>query len=238
MSRVCGETSSQIPAKWYDPLGPVGFRRGRPINDPNGTGGPAQREAIFNYLSQNAPGIQENAGRTADFATQAAQNPGYGAASDLALRTLHGDFLNGSPQLDKMVGSVRASNAAEGANAASRIRSQYESNGLPWSTANQQAQQGAQAAGTAKSDAMEAATRLADYQNERGLQQGGVNMLNQATSAPLNYMTAADMARLAPMSQIAQIIAGLAGGGQIMKPDVLQKQSYGRQFMAAAGEVI
>jgi len=181
MARVCGESTSQVKPKWYDPLGPTGFKRGVPQFGT--TGGPEQREAIFSQLANLFPAMQDSSGRAASYAETAADNPGYGAARDLATRELRGEFLNGSPALNDFISRMRAQNVAEGENAAARMRSQYQSNGLPWSTANQQAQQAAQAAGTAKADATEAATRLANYQNERGMQQNAVDTLNAGTSA-------------------------------------------------------
>jgi hypothetical protein len=237
MAKVCGETTSNINPKWYDPLGPSAVgRRGKQIFSP--TGAPQMRESIFNELTARQPGLMDSAANTSAAFRTAANTPGFRDATKLATDTIRGDYLDGSPQLDKALTSMRTASAAEGANAASRMRSQYQSNGLPWSTANQQAQQGAQTQATAQSNATEAQARLANYQQERANQMAATTLLDQSTGTPLQYLQMADAGELGPLTWIAQLISGLSGNGQIMKPDILQKQSIGRQFMAAAGEVI
>lgn len=224
----------RITPQWYDPLGPSSVdSKGRQKFEPSGA--VEQRRAIFSDFNKMRGDLRNSP--TADAAAQAAANPGWSAAGDLATRTLRGDYLNGSPALDDALGKMRAATVAEGANNAADQRSQFARNGLSFSTANQQAQNNATTAGTASANAAEAGARANNYMAERQLQTQAPQMLEQATSQPLNYLQLQDMAKLIPLSQMAQIIAGLAGQGQVIKPDLLQRQSKGRQFTAAAGEI-
>lgn len=224
----------KIQPQWYDPLGPTSVdSRGKQVFAPSGA--VDQRRAIFSDINRARQDLR--ASNTNEVAGKFANDPGWASARSMAGATARGDYLNGSPQLDTAIAKMRSANQAEGANAAANIRSQFERNGLNWSTANQQAQQAQQAGATAQSDAAEAAARLQNYQTERGYQMTAPGVLSEATSTPLNYLQLQDMAKLVPLSQMAQIIAGLAGQGQIQKPDLLQRQSKGRQFTAALGEI-
>ncbi len=223
----------RITGQWYDPLGPTSVdSKGRQKIEPSGA--IEQRRAIFSDINKMRAGLRSS--NTSQAAADAAANPGWSGAADLANRTVRGEYLKGNPALDDALGKMRAATVAEGANNAANQRSQFERNGLSFSTANQQAQNNATTAATASANAAEAGARANNYMAERQLQTQAPQMLEQATSTPLNYLQLQDMAKLIPLSQMAQVIAGLAGQGQIIKPDLLQRQSKGRQMMAAAGE--
>jgi len=150
---------------------------------------------------------------------------------------LNGDYLHGTPELDNVVARMRASGGREAANQSAGIQEQFARNGVQFSTANQQAQQSAGAAATAKSNDTEAGLRYQNYQNERNNQLSAVGLLDAAQQAPLNYLDKASTAGLAPMSQMGQIIAGLAGNGQLVKPDIMPQKSIGGSMLDLVGNL-
>lgn len=178
--------------------------------------GKQETAGIFDYLHGMYP--QERAATQAavnsDYA--AANDPGWAASGNLARRTINGDFLNGSPQLDSALAATRNAGNAEAANAAGRVREQFAQNGLGWGTANQQAQQGAQTAATAAMNNTEAQTRLQNYQAERVNQQAAPAMLQAADAAPGTFLKDIPSAINQPQAQLAQLITALYGKNQVV----------------------
>ena len=205
---ACDKTKKATDTpQWHDPLGPT-----------DSTGAHTQRSRIFDYLSSTAPQTATDATAFADRSRVAANDPGFAEAQALARRTMAGEFLNGSPQLDAALAGVRSRANAETADTATRIRGGFARNGMQFSTANQQAQQSNQAATTARSNEVEASARLQNYLSERALQAAAPGALAAAHSAPLNYLSGISSAGLDPLSKQAAIVAALAGGGQIATP--------------------
>lgn len=236
MAKCFGQNDyKKSDGKWVDPLGP--WKRtpdGQPIYAE--TGGPQARKAVFKEMNaQNRDFKGENA------LFRDAGLVGYNSFGDAqkhAQATVRGDYLNGSPQLDAAVAQMRASAGREAADASANIRDQFQRNGMSWGTANQQAQQSAQAAATAKANDTEAGARLQNYATERQNQMQGTDLLRGAYAAPTELLSQSQTARLANLAQMAQIIAGLAGNGQIVKPDLMQQLGIGDSFMKGAGYVL
>lgn len=74
-------------------------------------------------------------------------------------------------------------------------------------------------AATQRRAELEAGQRSNQYSQERALQANAGSQLSQAYSNPLNYLTQSSTPQLSNMSQIAQIVQGLAGNGQIATPN-------------------
>lgn len=207
--KIMGSTLDMYKSPYFDTLG----------YDKNGqmtgiTGGPEQRAAIFNRIDAIRPLLYTASDQAANRALSAASNPGFAAAANLANQTINGKFLNGSPQLDYLLGTQRAAANRAAADSAAGIRSGFARNGLDYSTANQQAEQSNNAAATAKQNELEAGTRYANYAAERANQANGTTQLNAALSSPLNYLSQVSASQLAPLSQIAQLIPALTNGQQ------------------------
>lgn len=217
-------TIHQAQVGQYDPL----FGQGKD-----------QRQAIFDYLNTNRAAIGQDSQNAVSALKDAAANPGYAAAQGYAQRVINGDYLHGSPELDDQISKMRAASTRQVGDANAGIRDRFSRNGMGFSTANQQAQNNATALGTAGADAAEAATRFQNYSNERGYQNSGVDTLNSAVSAPLNYLSQVSSARLAPQAQMANIVQGLSGGGQTMPipQDVAQGSSYMGSLFGNVGKL-
>lgn len=348
----CGEDKTYTDKpQWFDPLGPNAKRQtGAP------TGGPEQRDAIFNYFNQNRGNWQDQAQGASNAIRAAGNDPAWANLRTEAGKTGAGGYLNGSPAFDQifsafrnnagqqsgvtqntlagkyigndptgtdsrsnragtvtqntlagkyldsaprltsnvdpMLSGVRARGQAEAADANANVRSSMSRAGMGFSTANQQAEQANAAAASARSGETEAATRFAaqqaaeqarlnayltergiqsqtagtedaasramnaikaqNYMQERGyqnaagaatdaatqrtaeleagsranqygqervLQSNAASQLDKAYSTPLNYLSQANSPQLNTVSQIAQIIQGLSGQGQIATPN-------------------
>lgn len=205
----CGGKTKQYTdnPKWFDPLGPAGT-----------TGGAEQRARIFGEMSLAAPKMFDDAQASATRARRAANDPAWGQARQYATQLLQGKYLSGSPQLDAAMNALHSRAAASAADQEARTQANWGRAGMGFSTANQQAAQANRAAATAQANATEAATRLQNYQTERGYQNAATELLKSASSAPLEYLQAAANAYMAPLLQQAQLVKTLAGDGQIVTP--------------------
>jgi len=273
------QTSSNDPTGGLGPcatlLGSTNqvYQSDRDYNDPLGmnaqgqmapSGGPEMRSAIYGDISGAQPQMQANTNEQEAALQKAAAQPGYANADTLANKEITGGFLNGSPQLNNLLSTTRASGESmlarqmandqnlanvqrtgilTGANRQigdqnAQIGEQYALSGMPMSTAAQEAQGNnaalqndnanqAVAALDAQNNASlanlqgqtneslnntEAQTRYQDYSGERANQNNAVNTLNEATGAPVNYLSQTNAAQLSPLSSIAQIVQGLSGG--------------------------
>lgn len=204
--------------QWFDPLGPSSIdpKTGKQTFKPSGA--VEQRQQIFDRLNAVSPEVESASARTVSGLQQAAADPGWAEAADLARRTIAGDYLEGSPQLDAAMSQMRRASGAQAANTAAQLQGQYARAGMDFSTAHQQAQQANRAAATAATDTAETQARLQNYISERANQQAGAEMLQKAQAAPLEYLAAVPQAYYAPMGQQAEIVTGLSGGGQVATP--------------------
>lgn len=215
--------------KWFDPLGPGKRNEGR-----------RYRTDIYGRLPGATGTATHFANMAANRAAQAAAHPGWASAADVAGRTARGEYLQGSPYLDAALrkareattqglATQRARSLADYAGQAAGVRSAYSRGGLAYSTASQQAEQAGKAAllarlGEAEAGALsdlgaqEASLRAQNYEMERGRQMQAPQMLGAATQAPLEYLSGISQTHQAPISQEAQIVSGLSGGGQIATP--------------------
>ncbi len=223
--------------EYFDPLGTA--QNGNP-HATQGTGGPEMRANIFDYLGNNAPNYRASAEQLASGLQGAAKDPGFAAGADLARSTIAGDYLGGGPAfkqalsdygagVEKNLAGLRSASTAEAADTEANLRDRFARSGLGFSTANQQASQSAGAAATARANELESGVReganqyttgakLNNYAAERQAQKAGVDQLGAAVGQPLEYLSQVPTAYLSPESQAAQIIAGLAGSGQIATP--------------------
>lgn len=228
------QTISQQQPNWYDPLGPAAMTRGgKPIFAP--TGGVPLRTDVFNAIGAQIPAWMANADQSANLLGTAATDPGWEAAAKLARGEINGDYLNGSPALDNAMSSMRAASSATSANAAARARSQFAQNGMSFGTGNQEAEQNAAAGNTASANNAEAQARLQNYEAERGIQNQAPALLNSSLSSPINYLAQIPNQYLGPLSQITQIVSGLAGSGKTAQPDTLVQKSLYGQMMGDIG---
>lgn len=76
-----------------------------------------------------------------------------------------------------------------------------------------------------------------NYGTERAYQNNAGNQLANTQAPALNYLTQTSNAYLAPMSQIASIIQGLAGGGQIATPrtQVYEEKGWMNDVLGGVG---
>lgn len=200
--------------QWANPLGPSSIGpNGRPVFAPSGA---AQAGAsALNYLGSQAPAMNA-AGQASAAALQgAAANPGFGAAQTNAANTAAGDYLAGSPALNRQLAQTQAAAGASAADAAARARSTMNENGMAWGTGQQQVQQAATAQGNEAAAQNNAQAYLQNYQAERGAQNQAGGQLAQAYAAPLSYLGAVPGALASGTATAAPLISGLGSGGSI-----------------------
>jgi len=224
--------------QYFDPLGPAAIgANGKPVFAP--TGGVPQRNRIFGLMNQNSNGVQEATNNLVGGLKTAAANPGFTDAANLAQHTIQGDYLHGSPELDAAMATSRRATMADAANEGARIKSQYGRAGIGFGTAAQQADQSNRAAASGQAGATEANARLQNYEQERQNQQAAPTMLQQAVSAPLNYLSQISSAYNAPLQQQADLTKTLAGGGSTATPNttVYSDQGIANQVFQALGNL-
>jgi hypothetical protein len=223
-----GASYKPVKNQWYDPLGPS--------KGPQSTGATDLRKDIFNYIRGNLYDSTNDANDYQQRARSAANDPAYAAAAQNVRDSISGKYLNGSPQLDAIVASSRAAAQREAANAAAGAREQYARAGLSFGTPALQALQAAQAAATAKANADETQLRYTNYQAERQNQLQAPQQLAAVQGIPLEYLTrSANSANsLAPT---ANLLTGLSGGGQVIKPDMIATPSLDSYIMDQIGKL-
>lgn len=81
--------------------------------------------------------------------------------------------------------------------------------------------------------------QLGNYQTERARQTGAGEQLASAFNPMLQYLSQAPAAFLSPISQIANVVQGLAGGGPIATPQtqVYTEKGYGNDILSGIGTV-
>lgn len=211
----CDSGQSQTnKGQYIDPLGPTSIGpHGRAVYAP--TGAPQMRTQLFNYLGQYQPAMNAAGQSYASGLQSAAANPGWAQAADLANKTMAGDYLHGSPELDAAMTANTRQAMASAADSGARIKSQMGMNGMGFSTANQEAQQANTASAAANAANTNAQTYLQNYLSERQNQNNAVNNLATATSTPLNYLQGVSGAMEQPLTQAGNLLSALSSGGQV-----------------------
>jgi hypothetical protein len=199
-----------------------------------GTGAPELRSQIFDYLQGYMPQMNQAGATYANALQKAAGDTGWQSAQDVARRTAAGDYLNGSPALDRATAWNRAQTEADAANQNARIRSNYAQNGMGFSTGAQEAQQSNNAAANANASATNANTYLQNYLTERGNQNNSGQMLGQAQQGPLSYLGNVSGAYAQPASQIGQLLSGLSTG-QVVQTGGTYSPSLGSSILQGVG---
>lgn len=217
--------NGQAQPRYFDPLGPNAANK---IRTP--TGGPEQRDWIFGQMTGDRGAINGANQNFISGLNSAAYDPARSGMRNYVSSVLGGNYLHGSPELDSAMGAMRSASAAEGANDAGRVRSQFAQNGMSFGTGNQEAQDNATTSRAAAEDSAEAQARLANYQQERQYQEAAPGEMEKQISAPLNYLQAIPQAYLSPLSSMAQLTQGLAGGGSIATPTPYQTQGLAGQI--------
>lgn len=231
--------STSAPPVWADPLGPTATgKRGRAIYGTSGA--PQLRTGIFNAMQGYQPALSAASDAAASRLTSGVNAPAWGEAQGLATRNLSGAYLNGSPQLDRAMAENRAATMGAAADATARLKSQYGRAGMGWSTANQQAAQGAATTAAGEADRDAANTYLQNYQFERGNQNAAPGQYAQAAAAPFNYLSQGSSAILNPLQQQGNLLSALSSGGQVITPNTTQtlNPSLGSNIMNGWAGVI
>jgi hypothetical protein len=208
---------------WMNPLGPSSTGpNGRPISTPSGAAQLGQQ--ALSYLGGQAPAMNAAGQASAAALQSAAANPGFGAAQTNAANTAAGDYLSGSPQLNRQLAQTQAAAGASAADAAARARSTMNENGMGWGTGQQQVEQAATAQGNEAAAQNNALAYLQNYQAERGAQNQAGGQLAQAYAAPLSYLGAVPGALSSGTAAAAPIISGLGSGGQLYSSGQTENQ--------------
>lgn len=232
----CGSDKKYTDApQWFDPLGPTQSGNNAP------TGGPEARARIFDYLQSIYPQTQSKVNMVENATRSAAGAPGFEQAKGLSEATMRGDYLHGSPELNKAMDSTRRRTTAEAADTGANLQDQFTRGGVAWTTANEQAQQANKAAAAARAGETEASTRAGVYQQERGAQNAAPAQYAAATSMPLSYLQTIPGMQMKPIQDTAQIVQGLSNSqGMIATPNsaVVRQpgvMDYGISTMGAMG---
>lgn len=216
-----GEKKYTDTPQWFDPLGPssVGYdAKGKPVQNFAPSGAPQMRSNIYNELADVQPVTSAASHALAGKLVDASNDPSWAGAQENARATIRGDYLSGSPQLDAAMASNRRQQLDASADQNARQQSTFAKNGMSFSTANQQAENANTAAAAAAAGNTEAQARLANYTQERSNQIKGTEQLEQATSAPLNYLQNVPSALTNPLASEASLVSGLSTGGPISTP--------------------
>jgi len=132
--------NSQNNDQWANPLGPTSIGpNGKPIFSPSGAAQLGTQ--ALNYLGGSMPAMNQAGQASAAALQRAAASPGWGAAQTNAAQTAAGDYLAGSPQLNRSLAQTQAAAGASAADAAARERSMFAKNGMGWGTPALQATQ-------------------------------------------------------------------------------------------------
>lgn len=190
---------------------------------PYGTGASPQGAATAGDLgSANKVAASQSypiAQRTAQMTSAGASSPIYGQASSLYGNEVAGNYLNGNPALTNQLASNQAASNRSAGDQSAQIRGADQRSGMQFSTANQQAQQGAQASANANAMNTNANAIASNYANERQIQNQAPELLNQSQTAQANLNQAGVNAYQQPIATAANINSGLFSGGQVAVPN-------------------
>jgi hypothetical protein len=200
--------------QWANPLGPSSIgANGKPIFTPSGAA-PLGAQTL-SYLGSSLPQMNQAGQAYATALQGAAAAPGFGAAQTNATDTAAGDYLAGSPELNRALAQNNAVAGAGAADEAARARSTMAKNGMAWGTGQQQVEQATQAQANEAAANTNAQAYLQNYQAERGAQNNAGSQLAQAYSAPLSYLSGVPGAYTSGLNPAASLISGLGSGGSI-----------------------
>lgn len=193
-----------------------------------------ERRSIFGQMDAYNPSMQGAAQNYAQGLQRAATDSGWGEAQGLAKRTMAGQYLSGSPELQGQLDANYNRQMASAADSDARIRSNMARAGMNFSTANQQASQANKAAAAAQAGATNAQTIGQNFANERALQSQSPQMLAAAQSAPLSYLSQIPGAYMQPLMEQAQLVSGLASGAPVATPNsTIARQPGVADYLAA-----
>lgn len=237
MGCLTGKTKTQkytdMPL-WFDPLGPASIdSSGRQTFVPSG--GVEQRQRIFGALTDMSPVLQAQTQRLQDLAPRAT-GPEY----QLGLNTL-ANLASGRQLIpDEVYDALRAGRSAALSAAetqAARNAAAMTRMGLGYSTARQAADRAALSSLLQGWQASAANALAQAAMQGRQMQQAAALALPEYLAAPLSYQTQLTAALLSPYLTQAQIVAALAGGGQIVAPQsqVVQTKKPGLLDYIGAG---
>jgi hypothetical protein len=228
---------------WQNALGPSSIGpNGRPIFTPSGAAQLGQQ--TLNYLGGQQPQMNQAGQAYAGALQGAAANPGFGAAQTNATNTAAGDYLAGSPALNRQLAQTQAAAGGAAADAVARQKSMFNQNGMAWGTPEAQAAQATTAQANEGAAQNNALAYLQNYQAERGAQNQAGGQLAQAYSAPLSYLGAVPGAYASGPNAAAPLISGLGSGGQVYSGGNQNYQngtsnpSTGADIMQAASGVL
>ena len=224
--------------QWANPLGPSSIGpNGKPIFQASGASQLGAQD--LSYLGANLGQMNQGAQNYASALQTAAAAPGFGAAQSNATNTAAGDYLAGSPQLNRSLAQNQEVASAGAADAAARARSGMAKNGMAFGTGQQQVEQAAQANANENAANTTAQAYLQNYQAERGAQNNAGSQLQQAYSAPLSYLSAVPGAYSSGVSAAAPIISGLGSGGSIYSNGVAQQgDQFGTTNPSTASDIL
>lgn len=233
---LCGSTKTTAP-QYFDPLGP------NAAGQHTGNGGPELRNQVFSYLPSLMASGQMDAGRAANAARNGAAQ--FSPVMDYAQASLRGNYLRGTPYLDRAISSARnastvGANAAYGraradyANSQRGLRDQYTRAGQTFGTGMLQAQEASRAALNADISRAEAsrqsqlaademAARYGNYQAERAYQNQAPALISMAAEKPFQLLSAVPSVSAGGLTPSAELIGALAGGGSVVNPGTYYK---------------
>jgi hypothetical protein len=214
MATYLSNTGSNTP-QYYDPLG----------TDTSSNGGQAQRNVIYDQMDTAQPMIQQS---TADYVKalqSAATNPERTNEMDYEKSVLNGDYLNGSPALDNAMSQLRDASSRAIGDANAKTDASYAQNGMSFGTGNQEAQMANTALENSQTNQTEANARLQNYQTERGYQNSAPATIESLIQAPTTYLSAVPTAYTSELTNEANIVKSLSGGGSVATPSTYQTSS-------------
>lgn len=251
--KFCGENKN-YKADYFDPLGPNKAGVQAP------TGGPEAREQLFGELRGVHDQASQAAGRAASATEAAASSPVWGQAQRVLSDNMSGRNLAPNPYLtdalresreaaDTRLGTTREQALADTEGQMAATRAASERNGVTFGTGAQQAQDATRAAvsaslgrgeqqATADIQANEAAQLAENYALERGYQTSSAGMAPGVTAGQAQLLQSVPGQYYEPITQSAEIVRGLAGGGQAIQPTIVRKPGvfdYGTQLLSATG---
>lgn len=198
---------------------------------PYGTGvqpqGQTNADAISKASQDPFAQSQAIAQNTAATATQNAASPVYGAANGLYENEVQGDYLNGNPALTKQLQATQQQANQSAGNQVAQIKGADQRAGMQFSTADQEAQQGAQAQQNATAQETNAGAINQNYQNERQIQNQAPQLANQNQANQLNMGQAGISALYSPLTAAANLNTGLYSGGSVATPNTALIQQPG-----------
>lgn len=248
----CGENKTYRP-DYTDSLGP--WADGR-MSGP--TGGPEARARIFDRLEERIyPRAQEDTDRAVAATNSAAADAGWGQIKNYASGVLGGKYLQANPYLKQALADSRTAaetglaNAREQATAdmagsQADTRSRFARSGMGFSTGQTQAQDTSEAAlqaalargeqdAQAQMNAGESQVLADNFARERDAQTQAAALLPAAIAAPSEMLSGNAEKEYGAIAPAAQIVTGMAGGGQVTPAQIARRPGVWDYMMQGAG---